>query len=461
MVNFMADLEGLARKLLADNLSKEDILNKIVEEYLIYKDIAESQALKLAKAVLTEVENSSIKIKDDFINLILDYHKSNVTMGKQGVGCRGWGDFFVHTLIAKLSTTSKQAFLSPTSLDDAGAVLLNLENKDQDIYITSKMEGMHSRLSDFPFIAGFHVTRAALRDLYVKGSDPISILIDIHLADDADVGQLFDFMAGVSAVAELSGVPITGGSTLRIGGDMVIGTRITGGISAVGITKKVLARRDISDNDVILMTEGAGGGTIATTAIYGGFPEVVKETMNIKFLKASKAILNNDLLEDINSMCDVTNGGIRGDLNEIAYESKIGITIDEEKFKSLINQNVLNLLEKLKVDYLGVSLDALLIFCPESSVNKIINAIENVGVKIDIIGHTNNQQGKIQLKTPSGEIELITRYRESAYTKVKEIIGENVNEELKQILAKKIEATADAAIKKREKIIDWIKKSEK
>jgi hydrogenase expression/formation protein len=459
MVNFMTDLEGLTRKLLEYNLSKEDILSKIVEEYLIYKDIPESQALNLARAVLSEVKNSSIKIKDDFINLILDYSKSNVTMGKQGVGCRGWGDFFVHTLIAKLSTTSKQAFLSPTSLDDAGAVLLDLENNDQDIYITSKMEGMHSRLSDFPFIAGFHVTRAALRDLYVKGSDPISILIDIHLADDADIGQLFDFMAGVSAVAELSGVPITGGSTLRIGGDMVIGTRITGGISAVGITKKVLARRDIRNNDVILMTEGAGGGTIATTAIYGGFPEIIKETMNIKFLQASKAILENNLLEDINSMCDVTNGGIRGDLNEIAYESKIGITIDEEKFKSLINQNVLNLLEKLKVDYLGVSLDALLIFCPESSANKIINAIENVGVKIDMIGYTNNQQGKIQLKTPSGKIELITRYRESAYTKVKEIIGENVNEELKQRLAKKIEATADAAIKKREKIIDWIRKN--
>jgi len=33
-----------------------------------------------------------------------------------------------------------------------------------NLIIVSKMEGIHSRLSDFPFICGFHVTRACLRD---------------------------------------------------------------------------------------------------------------------------------------------------------------------------------------------------------------------------------------------------------------------------------------------------------
>lgn len=86
-------------------------------------------------------------------------------MGKQGVGCRGVGDFFVHKLIANLSETKKQPFLSPTSLDDAGAVRLcdtgDLKSVD-DVIIVSKMEGIHSRLSDFPFVCGFHVTRACL-----------------------------------------------------------------------------------------------------------------------------------------------------------------------------------------------------------------------------------------------------------------------------------------------------------
>jgi len=455
----MTDLEGMSRALINKNISKTKIIDKLVEEYLIYKDITEENARNLAEAVYEEVVNSSIEPRDDFVKSLLFYPKSNVTIGEQGVGCRGWGDFFVHNLIAKLSETSKKAFLSPTSLDDAGAVEFNSIEKENKIYITSKMEGMHSRLSDFPFIAGFHVTRAALRDLYVKGSEPISILIDIHLADDCDIGKLFDFMGGVSAVAELAEVPITGGSTLRIGGDMVIGTRITGGISAVGVAKKILARKFITDNDVILMTSGAGGGTIATTAIYGGLPDVVKETINIKFLTACKAIFDNGLQKVINSMCDVTNGGIRGDLNEIAYESKVGMTIDEEKFKSLINHKVYKMLENLNVDYLGVSLDTLLIFCPKSSVDEIISTVKRAGVDIAIIGSTDNNKGKIQMKTKDGKIELLTKYRESAYTKVKKIVGEEIDNEIKKKLTDKIKKSADDALLKRENIVKWIKQN--
>ena len=123
-------------------------------------------------------------------------------------------------------------------------------------------------------------------------------MVDVHLGDDADVGKLFDFMAGISAIAELTNVPITAGSTLRIGGDMVIGNRLVGGIAAVGLAEgKILARRNIKKGDKILMTEGAGGGTITTTAIYSGNHDVIIETMNIKILKACKVILNSDYLQ--------------------------------------------------------------------------------------------------------------------------------------------------------------------
>ncbi|MHA1270976.1 MAG: AIR synthase-related protein [Candidatus Helarchaeota archaeon] len=459
----MTDLEGFSRELLKNNISNEIIIEKLVDEYLIYKNISENEAKELAYAVLEEVINSASIPEDDFIKYLLMYPKAQISVGVQGVGCRGLGDQFVHELIARLSETSTKAYLSPSSLDDAGAVIFTpiQDNKlNSKYYIVSKMEGMHSRLSDFPFIAGFHVTRAALRDLYVKGADPISILIDIHLADDSDVGKLFDFMSGVAAVSELAQVPITGGSTLRIGGDMVIGTRIVGGISAVGIAKELKARRSITESDVILMTEGAGGGTIATTAIYGRSHEVVKETMNIKFLIASRAIIENNLLPDINCMCDVTNGGLRGDLHEISKEAKVGMIINEKKFKSLINKKVLQMLDKFKIDYLGVSLDALLIFCPKSKYEKIIKIVRDAGVNIDLIGNVIPEKNKIALITEDGEKQLITRYRESAYTKVKKIVGENIDDETKLNLSKKIEQVANEALEKREKIVNWIKNNQ-
>ncbi|KKN46435.1 hypothetical protein LCGC14_0673120 [marine sediment metagenome] len=162
-------------------------------------------------------------------------------------------------------------------------------------------------------------------------------MVDVHLGDDADVSKLFDFMAGVSSISELARVPITTGSTLRIGGDMIIDNRLVGGVSAVGICNNLLARRNIKIGDKILMTEGAGGGTITTTVIYSGNYDVVKKTINVKFLEACELLLNSDYLKDIRAMCDVTNGRFRGDLYEINYEANCGVTIYEKEVKKLVN----------------------------------------------------------------------------------------------------------------------------
>ncbi|MGV9197272.1 MAG: AIR synthase-related protein, partial [Promethearchaeia archaeon] len=449
----MSDLEGLARRSMDKGLSDEQIIERLVNEYLDFKEITRDKARILAEAVLEECKKSNIgEIANPFIKELLDIHKSNVTVGKQGVGCRGVGDFFVHKLIAELSETEKKAYLSPTSLDDAGAIRLKdldklIKERDvqENLIIVSKMEGIHSRLSDFPFICGFHVTRAALRDLYVKGAFPISIMIDTHLGDDADVGKLFDFMSGVSAVSELTDVPITAGSTLRIGGDMVIGNRLVGGIAAVGIAeKRILARRNIEPGDKILMTEGAGGGTISTTAIYSGNHEVVKETLNIKFLEAVETLLNSEYLEDIRAMCDVTNGGLRGDLYEINYEAGCGVKIYEDKVRSLVNSNVLNLLESVNVDYLGVSLDALLIYCDPKIEHDIIRDLQEKNGECNVIGEVNKSQKVSMVYKEKEEEDILPRFRESAYTKVKQEVGEKTPEE-REKMEQQIKVIAEKA----------------
>jgi len=458
----LSDLEGLTRRLITQNKTDEEILKRLVQEYTDFKDINNEAAYTLASAILTECKRSDIsKISEPFIKDLLDINMANVSVGRQGVGCRGVGDFFVHKLLAKLSETKKKPFLSPTALDDAGAVNLsdmsNFNGTD-NIIIVSKMEGIHSRLSDFPFVCGFHVTRACLRDLYVKGAEPISIMIDVHLADDADVGKLFDFMAGISAVAEISGVPITAGSTLRIGGDMVIGNRLVGGISAVGVARnKLLARRNIQVGDKILMTEGAGGGTITTTAIYSGNHSVVNETMNVKFLEACNVLLKKEYLKDIRAMCDVTNGGLRGDLYEINYEAKSGVTIYEHRVRELVNPEVLKLLEKVGVDYLGVSLDALLIYCSDRISEEIISDLAAINIKCAEIGYVDSSKQVNMIYEGKEKKSILPQFRESAYTKIKQEIGEDPPE-LKIEMEKKIEKAATEALEKRQKVIDYIKK---
>ena len=65
-----------------------------------------------------------------------------------------------------------------------------------------------------------------------------------------------------------------------------MGDRLVSAVGAVGISKyPPTARKRAESGDVVLLTEGSGGGTITTTAIYHGMFDVVWETMDINFHK--------------------------------------------------------------------------------------------------------------------------------------------------------------------------------
>jgi hydrogenase expression/formation protein len=241
---------------------------------------------------------------------------------------------------------------------------------------------------------------------------------------------------------------------------MVIGTRLTGGIAAVGVCDKVLARKDIKLECDILMTEGAGGGTIATTALYNARPDKIIHTLNIKFLQGMELLLKEkDLLEGVYCCCDVTNGGLRGDLFEILNETDLGVEIFEKDIVELVNPEIKELLDSTATDYLGVSLDALLIFCkPDISptILKLLNANE---IKTKKIGSCTDQKGMV-FHPLDGETRLLTpRFRESAYTPVKKVIGEKKDKETQDKMNTLVERAYEHAIKKKERILNWIKKS--
>lgn len=391
-------------------------------------------------------------------------------MGDFGVGSRGTGDFFAHRQIARIIGRTS-ASVGVDEMDDAGAVLLDTcgktgKNNDQQQtpevrkngsegpYIVCTVDGMHSRLSDFPFLAGFHVTRATLRDVYVMGAHPVMLFSDIHVADDGDVTKIFDYTAGITTVGEVMGVPLVTGSTLRIGGDMVLGSRMTGCVGAVGVARHLTARKETLPGDVILMTEGAGGGTIAT-ALYSGFPDVVDATINLNFLLASEALLASDALTSIHSMTDVTNGGLRGDVYEMAETAGCRIVIEENGVGALVQPDVAKMLLDLSIDYLGVSLDALLITAPRSAVPAITGVIQSTGVTIREIGRVEAGKPESVLVVDGREQDFTPRFREAAYTPLKKVV------ELQRCdfdeMKEKVRRAADAAIDKKQRIIERIR----
>ncbi|HNR25852.1 MAG TPA: AIR synthase-related protein, partial [Methanobacteriaceae archaeon] len=294
-------------------------------------------------------------------------------------------------------------------------------------------------------------------DVCVMGADPVALLSDLHLADDGDVGKLFDYTAGVCAVSELTGVPLVAGSTLRVGGDMVLGDRLVSAVGAVGISAHPpTARKEAQVGDVILLTEGSGGGTITTTAIYHGLFDVVWETMDISFIKASEAILKAGLLPQVHAMTDITNGGLRGDAHEISQTTGLGLEFHEDNIRDLVNPKVLEMLEMLDIDPLGVSVDSLMIIATKDVAQEVEKVVRRAGVEIDRIGRV-DETGVPRLLTPTGEVELRPLFREAAYTKIKKIVGDLQPEDFQE-MKKNVEKAALEAIAKKDKVVDLIRK---
>lgn len=429
------DLEGHARRFLSRPAIAADLADRILE----WKDLPRDRALALAEAVLAEVRAT------EKVGSPLRPEPSGVTMGRFGVGSRGAGDQVVHQKIAEVIGPAR-AILGAKELDDAGVVRVGRGSPA----VAVAVDGIHSRLSDFPLLAGFHAARAAVRDLYVTGAAPVALFSDVHLADDGDVAKLFDFVAGVAALGKAASIPYVSGSTLRIGGDMVIGDRLSGGVGAVGVVRRLLPRRAARAGDLLLMTEGAGGGTISATALYHGRPEAVEETLNIDFIRAAEALLKGPLLGRVHAMLDVTNGGIRGDAAELARAARARVVIRPEEFRRLVNRRVLALLDELDIDPLGVSVDSLLVAAPPAAANRLQALWKRSGVKSAVVGLL--ERGSGSLAEESGKRRpLDVKFRESAYTPVKKVVGEGPPADLDAMRAK-VEAAARRAMKRR----DWL-----
>ena len=451
------DMEGYVRQRL-DNYNENDLKDLLSQRIREYKNISQDKSLLMAESVIDEVR-TTLNLKnsdDDFLKEITEVPKADIAMGEMGVGSRGAGDFFVHRKIAEIvSSTNTSSLVNPSEQDDGGVVKANSPN--DELYITTAVDGIHSRLSEYPFLGGFHVTRATLRDICVMGADPVSILSDVHLADDGDVGKIFDFTAGVAAVSELVDVPIVAGSTLRVGGDMVLGDRFVSAVGSVGVSNyPPTARKGATDGDIILLTEGSGGGTITTTALYNGFFDVIWDTLNVNFVQASHALFEADLIKDIHAMTDVTNGGLRGDAHEISNTTGVGLEFYEEEIRRMVAPNVLDMLEKLDIDPLGVSTDSLMLIVPPEIVDDVKNAVSRAGVDISEIGIVNTSGEPILIKEDGNSDKLVPLFREAAYTKIKKLVGETTPEDF-EIMKEKVQKASDNAIRKKEKVINHIR----
>ena len=122
----------------------------------------------------------------------------------------------------------------------------------------------------------------------------------------------------------------------------------------------------------------------------------------------------------------------------------------------MVAPNVLNMLETLNIDPLGVSTDSLMLIVPPEVAEDVKKAVGKYDVAISEIGEVNNSGEPILIKEDGSDEKLVPLFREAAYTKIKKLVGETTPEDFEE-MKEKVQKASDAAIAKKDKVIKHIR----
>jgi hydrogenase expression/formation protein len=115
------------------------------------------------------------------------------------------------------------------------------------------------------------------------------------------------------------------------------------------------------------------------------------------------------------------------------------------------------MLEALQIDYLGVSIDALLIIAPADDAQSIARTIRDAGVAVDEIGRVEEGTGA-ELHVDGQITDFTPRFRESAYTPIKKAIGESAERDVAE-MSGLVDLAARKAVEKKRRFVQRIRKN--
>ena len=97
-----------------------------------------------------------------------------------------------------------------------------------------------------------------------------------------------------------------------------------------------------------------------------------------------------------------------------------------------------------------------MLIAPPEIVGDIKKAVGKYDVAISEIGEVNTSGEPILIKEDSSEEKLVPLFREAAYTKIKKLVGDTTPEDFEE-MKEKVQRASDAAIAKKEKVINHIR----
>ncbi|MEI3614762.1 thiamine-phosphate kinase [Pseudogracilibacillus sp. SO30301A] len=232
------------------------------------------------------------------------------------------------------------------------AAVFRVTNSDIVTAVDTFVEGVHfTKQTMEPFHIGYRALAANISDIAAMGADPKFYLVSIVVPKQTtknDLAQIYNGMKTISNEFKMD----------LIGGDTVSGNELTITITIIGQVPlgKARYRSDAKHNDIVFVTGTLGDSQVGLHLLSNDLhldrPEYEKyiqchrmPSPRVNFSKSLQSI------ERI-SLNDVSDG-IANELREIAYNSKVSITIDDDKIPTSPNFDHFSMTKQFEWKYFG------------------------------------------------------------------------------------------------------------
>jgi hydrogenase expression/formation protein HypE len=324
-------------------------------------------------------------------------HKDRIVLG------HGSGGKLSHDLISGLFLP---AFENPTlrAGDDAGLVQPNV--------CTQLAVSTDSHVVWPLFFPGGDIGRLAIcgtvNDVAMMGATPLYLTAGFILEEGFDVDLLKRIIASMQVAAAEAGIEIIAGDTKVVERGKADGLFInTTGIGLIHVGMEI-GGAQARPGDVVILSGPVGDHGIAVLAARGelGFEtDIQSDVAPLNHLVAS--IIN--VSDQIHVLRDPTRGGLATSLNEIARQSGVCITLDENSIP--VRPAVLAACEMLGFDPLYIANEGKLIaIVARGAADRVLQAMQNqpYAEQAVIIGEVKESpQGRVLMRTSIGSTRVV------------------------------------------------------
>jgi hydrogenase expression/formation protein HypE len=247
-----------------------------------------------------------------------------------------------------------------------------------------------------------------VNDLSTSGATPLYLSLSFIIEEGLTISELKKIVTSIRTAADEAGVEIVTGDTKVVNrgsadklfintagiGKIPEGVDISGSNARVG--DKIILSGAIGDHGIAVMSQREGlKFSVPVTSDCAPLNRMVSDMLQASSL--------------IHCLRDPTRGGLATTLNELAGQSGVGITIEEETIP--VHEGVRGACELLGFDPLYVANEGKLvaIVAPEDAA-KILSKIKRnkYGVEAGIIGEvTAERKGKVIMKTRLGASRIM------------------------------------------------------